>query len=106
MKIEFRNYIIESDRSSFILSIMWTSDPIRKRDWTITPPKYWVRDQKFPNTLLRTFEIILDYEQKKLIDNTEIEKVITELKNLNTQFLIDLKEVLKNEWLIKDTEIN
>ena len=101
MKIEYKNYLIEEEKRCFCVSVLGISKPIKKKDWSIAEATYWVRDQKFAYNLEWALELVLDFERKEHIKNVELENIVTELKNLNTRVLIELKNLI-NEWWIKE----
>jgi len=91
MKLKIYDFEIEEDRSWYILREFWIIKNIK--DW-IEVERYWEKDAVYPSTLENCFKRILhSYKKNKDITLT-LEQYIEEIKRINTEFLIDLKETL------------
>ena len=91
MKLKIYDFEIEEDRSWYILREFWIIKNIK--DW-IEVERYWEKDAVYPSTLENCFKRILhSYKKNKEITLT-LEQYIEEIKRINTEFLIDLKETL------------
>lgn len=91
MKLIFWDFTIEQDSRCFIVSEYW--DKKSTKDWTIT---YWLKDQVFPSTIERALLICLHRLQWKNIWDTNIEDYIDQIKKIQEDFLIKLKEQINN----------
>ena len=90
MKIEYKNYVIESDRNSYILKVFW--DRKNPKTWEVS---CWLRDEIYPATLEKCLIRIFERETAK-ITKIELKEIIEELKLLEEQFIKDIKKLLKH----------
>ncbi len=97
MKIDYKNYKIESDPYCWILRVFWFKQDIPK--WFKKVKQEWVKeivelDTRFYPSILSCFMEIRQREIKKRNTITDIEQYIEELKKID-------EEIVNNFNLIK-----
>jgi len=86
MKLQIRNFIIQEDRSWFILE-EW-GDKINPKDWTST---YWLKEQTYPATMAKCFEKILHKIKLNKTETLELNEYVEEIKKINEEFINEIK---------------
>lgn len=84
MKIKFKNFIIEEDNRSFIL----TEFTKNKTTWA-----EYMSEQTYPSTLLRCLEKIHHKLKKGSTDEITLQEYMARIEEINTKFLDELKWV-------------
>lgn len=89
MKIRYKNFEIEQDRSCWVLTEYWIIQK-GKNEW-----KEWIIDQIYPSTLEKTLESMKDRLVRKKQSTTELKGFIEEIKQINKEFIEDIKTLIK-----------
>jgi len=98
MKITYKDYEIEEDRNGFILT-RYSITPERDKNGNINKTAWEkvVADQTYPTTLERCFEKILHHYKRSALIELELKDAIQEIKRIDEQFIIELRELLNNK---------
>lgn len=89
MKLKIKNFIIQEDRNGFILEEYGDK---KQKDWSIV---YWLKDITYPSTLENALQSALHKYKWQKTEVLEFENYIKEIKEINDDFLKDLKANLK-----------
>ncbi len=88
MELKYKNYIIEKDRSCYVVREMWTIDEWRNK-WNECE-----KDVHYPHSLEKALMLIFKKEKAKKIKSIELNDLIIELKKVQDEFIKDIKELL------------
>ena len=90
MKIIYKNFIIEEDGNSFILT------DIGVREVGENVGEEYIREQVYPATLEIDIEGILKRIKNNKKETIELRDFIEETKRINSEFLEEIKTILIN----------
>lgn len=106
MLIKFKNFVIEYDRNSFILSELWVVwDKDIKWNPTVNAGKEKIVDQCYPSTLERCLEKILHKQKKTSSEALELKDALELLQKINDKFISDLKKTIKTITIEQWTDL-
>lgn len=89
-KLEYKNYIIESERNHFVLQVYW--DVKNPKTGEV---KYWIIDEIYPSTLELALTRIYEREKSK-VGKVTINEAIDKIKEVEQTFIKDLKDLISN----------
>lgn len=90
MKIIYKNFIIEEDVHSYILTDIGVRDK-GENIW-----EEYIREQVYPSTLERAVEGILKRIKTNKQETIELRNFIEETKRINSEFLEELRVIINN----------
>lgn len=106
MEITYKNYTINEDARSFILTEFWFR-PDNDKDGNPNPKagEKYIVSQVYPSTLFNCIDRIMHKEKKNKDAVIELTKAADELKKINEQFINDIALLLKETlWKSDNTE--
>lgn len=98
MKIIYKNFEIEEDRNSFILTKYWTV-PLYDRNWKQNKTA-WERviiEQVYPSSLKRCLEKILHSIKRDNESKLELKDAIKEIERINNKAIEEINILINNK---------